>query len=91
MSAMGFFSVGRENMVGLFSTMLTYLIILIQFDQVCVDTQHHAQIPTSSSSFNLIRCVHILSTMLTYLIILIQFDQVCADTQKLDHMFAQTQ
>jgi hypothetical protein len=54
MSAMGFFSVGRENMVGLFSTMLTYLIIIIQFDQVCVDTQHHAQIPTSSSSSNLI-------------------------------------
>jgi hypothetical protein len=31
---MGFFPVGRESMVGLFSTMVTYLIILIQFDQV---------------------------------------------------------
>jgi hypothetical protein len=39
---MGFFSVGRENMVGLLSTMFTYLFILIQFDQVCADTQHHA-------------------------------------------------
>ncbi len=33
-TAMGFFPVGRESMVGLFSTMVTYLIILIQFDQV---------------------------------------------------------
>jgi len=44
MSALGFFSVGRENMVGLFSTMLTYLIILIQFDQVCADTQQLDQV-----------------------------------------------
>jgi hypothetical protein len=44
MSALGFFSVGRENMVGLLSTMLTYLIILIQFDQVCEDTQQLDQV-----------------------------------------------
>jgi 7tm Chemosensory receptor len=33
LSALGFFDVGRSSLVGMLSTILTYLIILIQFDQ----------------------------------------------------------
>jgi hypothetical protein len=32
-SAMGFFTVSRGTLTGLLSTILTYMIILIQFDQ----------------------------------------------------------
>ncbi len=32
-SALGFFTVNRSTLTGLFSTIITYLIILIQFDQ----------------------------------------------------------
>jgi hypothetical protein len=35
---MGFFAVGRETLVGLFSTVVTYLIIIIQFDQVTMSS-----------------------------------------------------